>query len=99
MNQLIIEIFKENEIVDVRELPANEKRGALKLYSQIAYAHTGGKFPVEFKLPLEDGQPHYTAGKYYLTQDSFKVGQFDRLEFDRNLKLVLVNQPQLNKAS
>ncbi|GLT14047.1 single-stranded DNA-binding protein [Vibrio algivorus] len=99
MNQLIIEVFKENEVVDVRELPANDKRAAMKLYSQVAYAHTGGKFPVEFRLPLEEGQPAYTEGKYYFTQDSFKVGQFDRLEFDRNLKLVPVNQAQLSKVS
>jgi len=88
MTVLIIEVFKEDEKVDVRELPANEKRGALKLYSQRAYAHTGGKFPVETTISLEEGQPPYVPGKYYPHASSFKVGQFDRLEFDRQMILV-----------
>lgn len=95
MSQLIIEIFKENEVIDSRTLPANEKRGELTLYSQVAYAHLGGKFPVETSVSLEDGQPAYAAGKYLVHQSSFRVGQYDRLEFDR--KLILV--PLDNKAA
>lgn len=91
MTRLIIEIFKENEVVDSRTLPATDKRGALTLFSQVAYAHLGGKFPVETKVSLEDGQPAYKEGKYELHQQSFKVGQYDRLEFDRRTVLMPVD--------
>ncbi|WP_305829479.1 single-stranded DNA-binding protein [Photobacterium leiognathi] len=88
MTKLIIEIFKENESIDTRTIPANEKRGELKLYSQVAYAHLGGKFPVETSISLEEGQPAYIAGKYELHQSSFQVGNYDRLEFSRKIVLV-----------
>lgn len=88
---LIIEFFKENESIDIRELPANEKRGAMKLYSQVGYAHLGGKFPVETVISLEEGQPAYTAGKYYYGRSSFVIGQYDKLSFARNPVLIPVD--------
>lgn len=85
---LKIEIFKENELVDTRVIPAKGDRGEMRLYSQVAYAHLGGKFPVEMSLPLEEGQPYYTSGMYFIHASSFKVGNYGRLEFDRNIKLI-----------
>lgn len=88
MTVLIIEVFKEDEKIDIRELPANEKRGAMKLYSQRVYAHLGGKFPVETSVSLEEGQPAYVQGKYYPHAQSFAVGKYDRLEFARQMILI-----------
>ncbi|CAH7181249.1 fumarate reductase [Vibrio lentus] len=90
-NGLIIEIFKENELVDSRVIPAKGDRGAMTLYSQIAYAHLGGKFPVEMSLSLEEGQPAHSVGKYYVHSSSFKVGNYGRLEFDRKITLIPVS--------
>ncbi|WP_318415127.1 single-stranded DNA-binding protein [Photobacterium leiognathi] len=90
--KLVIEIFKENELVDTRILPANANRGEIKLHSQVGYAHLGGKFPVEMSIPLEEGQPHYMAGRYELDQKSFVVGQYNRLEFSRNMILLPINE-------
>ncbi len=95
LNGLTIEIFKDNETVDTRVIPPKGERGEMKLYSQVAFAHLGGRFPVEFSLPLEEGQPAYSAGMYVLHASSFKVGQFGRLEFERNLLLI----PQSDSAS
>lgn len=92
MTKLIIEIFKENESIDTRTIPANDKRGELKLFSQVAYAHLGGKFPVQTTIGLEEGQPYYAAGKYELHQSSYQVGNYDRLEFARKIILVPVGK-------
>ncbi|AXH76362.1 MAG: helix-destabilizing protein [Inoviridae sp.] len=89
---LVIEFFKEDESVLIRDIPANANRGALKLYYQIAYAHTGNKFPVMFNINLEEGQPPYKAGQYSLSQESFTVGQYDRFELARRLILVPIQK-------
>lgn len=92
---LIIEIFKDNESIDTRVIPAKGDRAEMKLYSQVAFAHLGGRFPVEFSLSLQEGQPYYTEGRYVLHSSSFKVGQYGRLEFERNMILV----PEHNQAT
>lgn len=85
---LLIEIFKDNECVDAREIPAKADRDAMTIYSQVAFAHLGGRFPVEFSLPLQKDDSAYPAGKYYLHASSFKVGDFGRLAFERKLLLI-----------
>lgn len=85
---LLIEIFKDNEIVDAREIPAKGDRDAMTIYSQVAFAHLGGRFPVEFSLPLQQGDSAYPAGMYYLHSSSFKIGDFGRLAFERKLVLI-----------
>ncbi|WP_234493734.1 G5P family DNA-binding protein [Vibrio maritimus] len=89
-NALIVEIFKDNETKDIRTIPPKGDRAEMKLYSQVAFVHLGGRFPVEFSLPLQEDETHYASGKYYLDQTSFKVGQFGRLEFERNITLIPV---------
>lgn len=85
-NDLIIEIFKENESLDVRE---GEKNGKpWKQISQIGYAHLGGKFPLECKVKIQDGQPAYTAGKYRLSVNSFTVGRYGDIELGREMILL-----------
>ncbi len=85
---LIVEIFEDNVSIDTRTIPPKGDRGEMKLYSQVAFAHLGGRFPVEFSLSLEEGQTPYPAGRYVLHASSFKVGQYGRLEFERNLLLI-----------
>ncbi|MGY5767750.1 single-stranded DNA-binding protein [Vibrio cincinnatiensis] len=85
---LLIEIFKENEMVDSKIIPARGERSEMILYSQVAFAHLSGRFPVEFSLPLEKGDSYYPAGTYYLHASSFKVGDFGRLSFERKMILI-----------
>ncbi|EIT7028600.1 hypothetical protein L2593_004142 [Vibrio vulnificus] len=88
---LVIEIFADNVQVDERTIPAKGDRAEMTLYSQVAFAHLGGRFPVEFSISLEKGQVPYATGKYYLDASSFKVGDYGRLAFERNLLLIPVD--------
>lgn len=89
-NELLIEIFKENEVIDSRTIQT--KNGAMTFYHQIGYVDLGGKFPVEFQIPLQEGQPFYTAGKYnVLLAQSCSVSQHGKLEFARDIYLTSVN--------
>ncbi|HCG5116820.1 TPA: hypothetical protein NJY80_000006 [Vibrio parahaemolyticus] len=92
ISSLVIEIFQDNVVVDKRELPAKGDRPAMTLCSQVAFAHLGGRFPVEFSLSLQDGDAPYPAGKYFLDASSFEVGQYGRLGFTRNLVLIPIDQ-------
>ncbi len=90
---LKVEIFKENEKVNVDKIPANEKRGELTFYSQIAYVYLGGKFPVEMKISIDENETHYAAGMYEVDLSSFVVSERGNLEFKKyGLKIVPANQ-------
>lgn len=39
----------------------------------------GKKFPVEFRVRLDEGQPAYPAGVFQISTQSFEVGQFGDL--------------------
>lgn len=80
---LKIEIFEEDERILTRNIPAKDDRPARVIREQIAYAHLGGKFPVEMKLQIEEGQPHYAAGLYTVHNSSFIVNRFGGLELKR----------------
>ncbi|AYV19812.1 single-stranded DNA-binding protein [Vibrio mediterranei] len=98
LDGLVVEIFEDNVCVDERVIPARGDRSEMKLYSQVAFVHLGGRFPVEFSLSLEQGASAYPAGKYQLHASSFKVGQYGRLEFERNLLLVPLNPASIKAA-
>lgn len=98
LDPLVIEIFEENVVVDERVIPPKGDRGEMKIYSQVAFAHLGARFPVEISLSLEQGASPYPAGKYQLHISSFKVGQYGRLEFERNLMLVPVSTTAIKAA-
>ncbi|MBL4745937.1 MAG: hypothetical protein JKY08_06190 [Flavobacteriaceae bacterium] len=91
MSILIIEVFKENESLDIREGVSVKTGKPWKQISQIAYVSLGGKFPVETSIPMQDGQPFYKAGKYQVHYSSFKVGDFNKLEFGREIILVALD--------
>ncbi|SKA16863.1 helix-destabilizing protein [Vibrio cincinnatiensis] len=80
---LKIEIFPENVKFEIRTFPAKEDKPARTIYEQVAYAYLGGKFPVEMKLQLEEGQPPYVAGFYTLHSSSFVVNKYGALELKR----------------
>ncbi|MEH0691042.1 hypothetical protein H4F17_18600 [Vibrio cholerae] len=80
---LKIEIFPENAQIESRIIPAKEDKPSRTMYEQIAYAHLGGKFPVEMKLQLEQGQPAYVAGQYAIHPSSFVINQYGALELKR----------------
>ncbi|BCG15193.1 TPA: single-stranded DNA-binding protein [Vibrio parahaemolyticus] len=80
---LKIEIFPENVQIETRTIPAKEGKPPRNIYEQVAYAHLGGKFPVEMKLQLEEGQPAYVAGLYTVHPSSFVINQFGSLELKR----------------
>ncbi|MZI93249.1 hypothetical protein F9817_08570 [Vibrio sp. CAIM 722] len=80
---LTIEIFKEDERINTRTIPGREGKPARVIYEQTAYAHLGGKFPVEMKLGLDEGQPPYAPAKYTVHSSSFIVNNFGSLELKR----------------
>lgn len=80
---LKIEIFPENVNIETRVIPSKDDKPSRTIYEQIAYAHLGGKFPVEMKLGLEQGQPAYVAGLYTIHPSSFVINQYGSLELKR----------------
>lgn len=88
MNQLIIEIFPENETLDIREGISAKTNKPYKMVTQIGYAHVGGKFPKEFKIKMQDGQPPYKAGKYVLGVNSLVVSPYGDLDVGREMFLL-----------
>ncbi|EDU9608717.1 heavy metal transporter [Salmonella enterica subsp. enterica] len=96
---LVIVEFEENDVrVDSFEYDKKDKKtgqvvidslGApVKgvMYSQIGLAKLGRQV-IECKIPLEEGQPPYSAGKYLIHPSSYTVGNFGSLEF--SFKLIL----------
>ncbi|PNI00200.1 hypothetical protein C1N32_21640 [Vibrio diazotrophicus] len=80
---LKIEIFPENERIETRTIPGKDDKPGRTIYEQLAYAYLGGKFPVEMKLGLEQGQPAYVAGLYTIHSSSFVINQYGSLELKR----------------
>ena len=88
------------EILDGFHQPESRQSNDGKVrWSQKAYLHNGGAFPVEFTLSIPDASSAYPVGQYTLTDDSFKVNQYGGLELSRwDLKLTpLANE--LKKVS
>ena len=92
MAALVIEIFKEDEHVDVREGVSNNTGKPWKMQSQVVYAHVKGKFPVRTSVPISEGETFYPAGKYEIDSSSFVVGDFDRLGFGRDMLLMPIGK-------
>lgn len=80
---LKIEIFEEDERLITRTIPGKEGKSPRTIFEQRAYAYLGGKFPVEMKLSLDEGQPAYAAGIYTVHSSSYVVNNFGGLELKR----------------
>ncbi|QIA63314.1 hypothetical protein GT360_07215 [Vibrio astriarenae] len=92
---LKIEVFPENAHVTTRTIPGKDNKPPRTIYEQTAYAYLGGKFPVEMKLSLEEGQPAYVAGNYTIHSSSFVVNNFGGLELKRFGMLIEPLEPEI----
>lgn len=80
---LKIEVFPEDERISTRVIQGKDGKPPRNIYEQTAYAYLGGKFPVEMKLSLEEGQPPYATGTYTVHSSSYLVNNFGGLELKR----------------
>ena len=76
---LKIEILKGHEYPESRARRDNQEL----TWSQKGFAHLGGAFPVEIKIPLENATKAYSVGVYEVDVKSFRVGQYGNLELSR----------------
>lgn len=84
-----IEVFQEDVTVNVRSMPPKDGKPGRTIYEQIAYAHLGGKFPVQMKLQVENPANVYPAGEYQIDSSSFVINNFGGLELKRfGLKII-----------
>ena len=76
---LKIEILKGHEQPESRT-----RRDSNEIsWSQKGFAHLGGAFPVEIKIPLQNASHAYSVGLYDIDTKSFRVGQYGNLELSR----------------
>ena len=90
-----IEIIKGHEQPISRMITT--QTGQKTIHEQTAYAHMGGAFPVEFKIPLNSHGDAYPVGEYTLHPGSFSVNRFGSLEVNR-FELRLVAEKSLSAA-
>lgn len=94
-----IEVFQEDVTASARNMPPKDGKPGRTIYEQIAYAHLGGKFPVQMKLQVEDPTKVYPAGEYQIDNSSFTVNNFGGLELRRfGLKLTAMPKSALNSS-
>ncbi len=92
--------MEAHSAVQSRTIQGKDGKADKTYYSQKAYAHTGGAFPVEFKLPLENQNSAYPSGAYLLDPSSFAVGRYGDLEINRfEMKLTPFVENKLSKVS
>jgi len=87
-----LEIFEENESL------IEDVRGNRSFYSQIGYLHrSDSRFPVRIKIPRKGDEPPYKAGFYEISDLSYRVNNYEKLEIDPyNLVLTAVD-PEKSK--
>lgn len=82
MSSIVIEAVKNfSEVVHEREWERDGKKGIS--YSQELYVHLGGPFPERIRVTLDEPSKILPLGKYTITPQSLKVGQYGDLEFNR----------------
>jgi len=81
---MFIEIFPENTQKCVKTIKQNN------FYYQICYfVSTDSKFPIEMQVSLGEAELAYPAGKYLISDSSYKINQYGNLELSKyDLKLV-----------
>ncbi|EBR2769144.1 heavy metal transporter [Salmonella enterica] len=95
---LVIIEFEEGDVcVDSFEYDKKDKKGNVVVDSlgspvkKVMYSQKGlvklGRQLIECKIPLEEGQPPYSVGKYLIHPSSYTVGSFGSLEFSFNIVL------------
>tara|TARA_Y100001956_G_scaffold76079_1_gene84850 strand:- start:814 stop:1095 length:282 start_codon:yes stop_codon:yes gene_type:complete len=92
---LKVEIFPEHEQIETRTIPSRDDKPARVIYEQIAYAYLGGKFPVEMKLSLDEGEQPYKVGVYTVDSSSFTINNYGKLELKKyGIKLLPMESAQ-----
>lgn len=72
----------------------NRKDGTkVQFNEQTAALECGEEFPQPFKITLDDDQKPYPPGIYYIDPVSYKVNQYQGLEFGRRIKLAPMPAP------
>ena len=61
------------------------------LQEQRAYIFLGGDYPTEFSISIPQGHSAYPAGFYELGACSLRVGQFSKLEINREIQLLPID--------
>lgn len=82
-----IQILDGHSEVETREYKDKETGEVKVTYTQLAYIHLGGAFPVEFKIRIPSPAEKYAIGDYTFTPDSLVVNQYKSLQFAYNIKL------------
>ncbi|MFA7254444.1 MAG: single-stranded DNA-binding protein [Patescibacteria group bacterium] len=80
---LKIELDATNCKLQSRQLPAKDGKPGRNLYWQVGYMHTGGRYPIEVQIPLEEGQPAYPAGEYFMHPSSFQANAYNNPEIKK----------------
>lgn len=80
---LKIEVFPEDTTIQSRTIQGKDGKPPRTIHEQTAYAYLGGKFPVQMKLSLDEGQPAYVVGEYTVHNSSFTVNNYGGLELKR----------------
>ncbi|QWT40828.1 single-stranded DNA-binding protein [Dickeya dadantii] len=76
--------IKQNQVTFQSRSGVSAKTGReYKLFEQLGYAWLGGDYPELIKINLEEGQPPYPAGFYFLHPSSFRVGSYNQLQIGR----------------
>ncbi|EEU3019727.1 TPA: heavy metal transporter [Escherichia coli] len=104
---LIIIEFEENDVrVDSFEYDKKDKKTGQvvvdsngspvkgMMYSQLGLVKLGRQV-IECKVPLDEGQPPYAAGKYLIHPSSYAVGSYGSLEFAFKLVLFPLNDSKI----
>lgn len=62
--------------------PSKDGKPPRTIYWQVGYMYTGGRYPVKVQIPLEEGQPAYPAGQYFMHPSSFQANKFNKPEIN-----------------
>jgi hypothetical protein len=76
-----VQILKDFATVQSRSIKGKDGTPRI-LYSQKAYLHKGGAFPVEFTLSVESPALAYPVGDYSLDLECLRINKFGSLEVD-----------------
>ncbi len=100
MSDIKIEICSvavESSVITFPDKRTGEKKTMDKDLQQ-AYLHTGGQYPLPFKIQLQDRNKPYAIGEYTLSTESFRVGKYGDLETSRHLKLIPLAPASISKS-
>jgi hypothetical protein len=87
MSGVKVQILKGFEEVSSRSIKTKEGVPRV-LYSQKAYLHKGGAFPIEFTMSVDSPALAFPIGDYSLDLECLRVNKFGSLEVDPyNVKL------------